>query len=77
MKTKFIYTAALVVMAAVMLAAPFRAAGAQSGAATPQELGNKVLEAIKAQNKDALKSLRMLPFSYTDRRHHAGHRPGC
>lgn len=57
MKTKFIYTAALVVMAAVMLAVPFRTAGAQSGAATPQELGNKVLEAIKAQNKDALKSL--------------------
>jgi hypothetical protein len=57
LKTKFIYTAALVVMAAVMLAVPFRTAGAQSGAATPQELGNKVLEAIKAQNKDALKSL--------------------
>lgn len=56
MKTKFIYSAALVVMTAFMLAVPYRA-GAQSGAATPQDLGNKVLEAIKAQNKDALKSL--------------------
>jgi len=57
LNTKFIYTAALIVISAVMLAAPYRAANAQSGAATPEALGKKVLEAIKAQNKEELKSL--------------------
>lgn len=57
MKTNIIYTLALLIAAAVVLAAPLRAAHAQSGAGTPEALGNKVLEAIKSQNKDALKSL--------------------
>jgi len=57
LKTKFIYASALIILTAVMLAAPIRTANAQSGAATPETLGNKVLEAIKTQNKDALKSL--------------------
>lgn len=57
MKTNLIYTLALLIAAAVVLAAPLRPASAQSGAATPEALGNKVLEAIKTQNKDALKSL--------------------
>ncbi|MFI5323634.1 MAG: hypothetical protein ACHQ6U_08920 [Thermodesulfobacteriota bacterium] len=58
MKTNYIYTAALwILAAAVMLTARVIPAGAQSGADTPQVLGNKLLEGIKAKNKDALKSL--------------------
>ena len=60
MKTKFNYAAALIVVAVIavsILAVPLRPAVAQSGADTPDALGNKVLEAIKAQNKDELKSL--------------------
>ena len=60
MNTKFNYAAALIVVAVIavsILAAPLRPAVAQSGASTPEALGNKVLEAIKAQNKDELKSL--------------------
>lgn len=57
MKTKIIYTLALLLAAAAMLNTSLLTAHAQSGAATPEALGNKVLEAIKSQNKDALKSL--------------------
>lgn len=57
MKTKFIYAAALWILTAAILAAPVSSARAQSGANTPQILGNKILEGIKAKNKDALKSL--------------------
>jgi hypothetical protein len=60
LKIKFTYAAALLVVAVIavsMFAAPVRPALAESGADTPDALGNKVLEAIKTQNKDALKSL--------------------
>jgi hypothetical protein len=60
LKIKFTYAAALIVVAIIavsILAAPVHTARAQSGASTPEALGNKVLEAIKAQNTDALKSL--------------------
>lgn len=57
MKTKFIYAAALLIVAAAMLTASVRPAGAQSGPATPEALGNDVLDAIKTQNKDELRSL--------------------
>lgn len=60
MKIKFTYAAALIVVAVIavsILAVPLRPAVAQSGADTPDALGNKVLEAIKAQNKDELKAL--------------------
>jgi len=57
LKTKFIYAAALLIISAAMLAVPLRTADAQSGASTPEALGDKVLEAIKSQNKDALKAL--------------------
>ncbi len=60
MKIKFTYAAALIIVAVIavsILAAPVHTARAKSGAGTPEALGNKVLEAIKAQNKDALKSL--------------------
>ena len=57
MKTNFFYAAALLILTAAILAAPVSSARAQSGADTPQILGNKILEGIKAKNKDALKSL--------------------
>ena len=57
MKTNNFYSTALWILAAVILAAPVIPARAQSGANTPEVLGNKVLEGIKAQNKDAIKSL--------------------
>lgn len=60
MKIKFTYAASLLIVAVIavsILAAPIRSALAQTGADTPEALGNKVLEAIKAQNKDALKAL--------------------
>jgi len=58
LKTNYIYAAALWILAlAVMLAAPVVPARAQSGANTPEVLGSKVLEGIKAQNKDAIKLL--------------------
>ena len=57
MKTKFIYTLALLLAVSAVIASLSLTASAKSGAATPEDLGNKVLEAIKSQNKDALKSL--------------------
>lgn len=60
MKIKFTYAAALIIVAVTavsILAAPLSPALAESGASTPEALGNKVLEAITARNKDALKSL--------------------
>lgn len=60
MKIKFTYAAALIivtVIAVTILAAPLSPVLAESVASTPEALGNKVLEAIKAQNKDALKAL--------------------
>jgi hypothetical protein len=57
LKTKFIYAAALFVITAVMLAAQVASVKAESGADTPEALGNKVLEAIKTQNKDEMRSL--------------------
>lgn len=57
MKTNFFYAAALLILTAAILAAPVSSARAQSGADTPQVLGNKILEGIKAKNKDALRSL--------------------
>ena len=60
MKIKFTYAAALIIVTVIavsILTAPVHTARAQSGASTPEALGNKVLEAIKAQNMDALKAL--------------------
>ncbi|GEM_PF-4718495 len=60
MKIKSTYAAALILVAVIAvstLIAPLRPALAESGASTPEVLGNKVLEAIKAQNMEALKAL--------------------
>ena len=57
LKTKIIYSITMALLLAAVTAAPLSAAHAKSGAATPEALGNKVLEAIKSQNKEALKSL--------------------
>jgi hypothetical protein len=55
LKTNYLYAAALWILAVVVLSAV--PAKAQSGANTPEQLGNKVLAGIKAQNKDEIKSL--------------------
>ncbi|MEW6144304.1 MAG: hypothetical protein AB1598_04715 [Thermodesulfobacteriota bacterium] len=57
MKTKFICAAARFIVAVAVLIAPVASVKAESGADTPEALGNKVLEAIKTQNKEGLKSL--------------------
>jgi hypothetical protein len=57
LKTRFIYAAALIIVAVAILTAPVVSVKAQSGADTPQALGNKVLETIRTQNKDGLRSL--------------------
>jgi hypothetical protein len=57
LKTKFIYAAALFIVAVTVLNTPVVSVNAQGGADTPEALGNKVLEAIKTRNKEALRSL--------------------
>lgn len=57
MNTRISFAAALFIIAAAMLISPVTPVWAEGGASTPVVLGNKVLESIKSQNKDGLKSL--------------------
>ena len=57
MNTRFFFAASLLIIAAAVLSSPVTSAWAQGGASTPEALGNKVLESIKSQNKDGMKSL--------------------
>lgn len=57
MNTRISFAAALIIIAAAMLISPVTSAWAEGGASSPEALGNKVLESIKTQNKDGIKSL--------------------
>ncbi len=57
LNTRISFAAALIIIAAAMLTSPVTTAWAEGGASSPEALGNKVLESIKTQNKDGIKSL--------------------